>query len=78
MEQHSLPGYRHKYCGWRGMNTTISIPDGHLKAADRLAKELGISRNELFRKAIELYLIYGNPEVAPVGAGSNPRKDPKW
>ena len=52
------------------MNTTISIPDGHLKAVDRLAKELGISRNELFRKAIELYLIYGNPEVEPVGACS--------
>ena len=60
------------------MNTTISIPDGHLKAADRLAQELGISRNELFRKAIELFLIYGNPEVETVGANSSRRKEPKW
>jgi len=60
------------------MNTTISIPDGHLKAADKLAKELGISRNELFRKAIELFLIYGNPEAETVGSSSNRRKEPKW
>ena len=61
------------------MNTTISIPDGHLEAADRLAKELGISRNELFRKAIELYLVYGNPEVEVVAGGpGGRRKEPKW
>jgi metal-responsive CopG/Arc/MetJ family transcriptional regulator len=60
------------------MNTTISIPDGHLEAADRLAKQLGISRNELFRKAIELFLEQGNPEAEAVGAGNARRKEPKW
>jgi metal-responsive CopG/Arc/MetJ family transcriptional regulator len=60
------------------MNTTISIPDGHLAAADRLAKQLGISRNELFRKAIELFLQYGNPEVETIGSATGRRKEPKW
>jgi metal-responsive CopG/Arc/MetJ family transcriptional regulator len=60
------------------MNTTISIPDNHLVAADRLAKELGISRNELFRKAIEFFLVYGNPELEAVGAGKSDRKEPGW
>lgn len=61
-----------------GMNTTISIPDGHLKAADRLAKQLGISRNELFRKAIELMLEHGNSEVETVAGSGGRRKDPTW
>lgn len=53
------------------MKTMISIPDGHLDAADRLAKHLGISRNELFRKAIELYLEQRSPECETVST----RKD---
>jgi len=60
------------------MNTTISIPDGHLAAIDRLAKQLGITRNEAFRKAIELYLVYGNPEVELAAGGAGRRKEPKW
>ncbi len=60
------------------MNTTISIPDGHLAAIDRLAKELGITRNEAFRKAIELFLQYGNPEVEAMTGGTGRRKEPKW
>jgi len=60
------------------MNTTISIPDGHLAAIDKLAKQLGITRNEAFRKAIELYLVYGNPEVELVAGGAGRRKEPKW
>jgi metal-responsive CopG/Arc/MetJ family transcriptional regulator len=60
------------------MNTTISIPDGHLKAADKLAKQLGISRNELFRKAIELMLEHTNAEAETVAASGGRRKDPTW
>jgi metal-responsive CopG/Arc/MetJ family transcriptional regulator len=69
---------RHEYCLRRGMNTTISIPDGHLAAIDRLAKQLGITRNEAFRKAIELFLEHGHPEVETVGYGTGRRKEPKW
>lgn len=60
------------------MNTTISIPDGHLAAIDRLAKQLGITRNEAFRKAIELYLEHVNAEAEAVAAGTGRRKEPKW
>jgi metal-responsive CopG/Arc/MetJ family transcriptional regulator len=60
------------------MNTTISIPDGHLKAVDRLAKQLGITRNEAFRKAIELFLEHSNPEVEAVAGGPGRRKEPRW
>jgi hypothetical protein len=61
-----------------GMNTTISIPDGHLKAVDRLAKQLGITRNEAFRKAIELFLEHSNAEVEAVAGGPGRRKEPRW
>lgn len=60
------------------MNTTISIPDGHLAAIDRLAKQLGITRNEAFRKAIELFLEHANSEVETVASGAGRRKEPKW
>ena len=35
------------------MPTTVHIPDDHLVALDRRAKELGISRNRLIVKAVE-------------------------
>jgi metal-responsive CopG/Arc/MetJ family transcriptional regulator len=60
------------------MNTTISIPDGHLVAIDNLAKQLGITRNEAFRKAIEFYLEHGTTELEAVAAGTGRRKEPKW
>ena len=38
------------------MKTTISIPDPLFKAADRLAKRLGIPRSRLYSRAIERYV----------------------
>jgi metal-responsive CopG/Arc/MetJ family transcriptional regulator len=38
------------------MKTAISIPDSLFEAADRLAGRLGISRSELYRRAIMRYL----------------------
>ena len=60
------------------MNTTISIPDGHLAAIDKLAKQLGITRNEAFRKAVELFLEHTHAEAETVAAGTGRRKEPKW
>ncbi len=38
------------------MKTAISIPDRIFLAAESLAKQLGISRSELFVKAVEAYI----------------------
>ena len=62
------------------MKTVISVPDDLLKAADRLARRLGISRSELFQRAIAAYLgnrsahvvrerldsVYGDPANRPL------------
>ena len=38
------------------MKTAISIPDPLFEAAERLAKRLGISRSELYQRAVRNYL----------------------
>lgn len=38
------------------MKTTISIPDAQFEAADKVAKRLGMSRSQLYRKAIADFL----------------------
>ena len=38
------------------MKTAISLPDPLFRAADRLAKRMGLSRSELFRRALEAFL----------------------
>jgi predicted transcriptional regulator len=38
------------------MKTAISIPDSLFQAADRFAKRLGISRSELFQRAVRTFL----------------------
>jgi hypothetical protein len=38
------------------MKTAISIPDRLFDAADRLAKQLGISRSELYQRAVKRFL----------------------
>jgi len=38
------------------MKTAVSIPDKLFRAADRLAKNLGISRSELYARALQRYL----------------------
>jgi Ribbon-helix-helix protein, copG family len=59
------------------MNTAISLPDPLFRAADRLAKRLGISRSELVQRALTLLIdehesaivtaaldgVYGRPDV---------------
>ena len=39
-----------------GMKTAISIPDSLFQAAEELAERLGISRSQLYRRAVEEYL----------------------
>ena len=38
------------------MKTAISIPDSLFTAAEQLARRIGISRSELFQRAIRSYL----------------------
>jgi metal-responsive CopG/Arc/MetJ family transcriptional regulator len=38
------------------MKTAISIPDPLFRAADRLAQRLGISRSQVFQRAVSAYL----------------------
>ena len=38
------------------MKTAISIPDPLFSAAERLAKRLGLSRSELFQRALQAFL----------------------
>jgi metal-responsive CopG/Arc/MetJ family transcriptional regulator len=44
------------------MKTAISIPDKIFKSADNIANRLGISRSELYTKAIEEYIKELNAE----------------
>ncbi len=39
-----------------GMKTAISIPDEVFQQADRLAAEMGISRSELYSRAVREYV----------------------
>jgi hypothetical protein len=39
-----------------GMKTAISIPDDVFEQAERAAKRLGLSRSELFTRAVKEYL----------------------
>lgn len=38
------------------MKTAISVPDGIYRAADKAAKRLGISRSELYTRALREFL----------------------
>ncbi|MBI4662584.1 MAG: ribbon-helix-helix protein, CopG family [Verrucomicrobia bacterium] len=38
------------------MKTEISLPDAMFQAAERLARRLGISRSQLFQRALQQYL----------------------
>lgn len=40
----------------RLMKTAISIPDEVFEAADRAARKLGVSRSELYSKAVREYI----------------------
>ncbi len=46
------------------MKTAISIPDRTFKSAENLAKQLSMSRSELYVKALEHYLkLYSDEEL---------------
>ncbi len=46
------------------MKTAISIPDPLFEAAESLAKQLGLSRSELFQHAVREYVqAHGRPDV---------------
>jgi hypothetical protein len=38
------------------MKTAVSVPDEIFRAAERVAKRLGISRSELYSRALETFL----------------------
>ncbi len=40
----------------RGMKTAISIPDDLFEAAEKLAEKLGVSRSELYQRAVAQFL----------------------
>ena len=44
------------------MKTAVSIPDPVFRAADKLAKSLGISRSELYAKALGDFLQEHDPK----------------
>ena len=44
------------------MKTAISIPDPLFGAAERLAKRLGLSRSELFQRALQAFLQQHNDD----------------
>lgn len=45
------------------MKVAISVPDPVFRAAERFAKERGISRSQLFAEALKEYLAQHGPEV---------------
>jgi hypothetical protein len=47
---------RYNYSYTSIMKTAISIPDALFESAERLARRLGISRSELFQRAVKAYL----------------------
>jgi len=46
-----------------GMKTTISIPDDLFLIAEQTAKRLGLSRSELYRRAIGAFLQRNNDKL---------------
>ena len=38
------------------MKTAVSLPDSLFRAANRLARSLGISRSEVFQRALDAYM----------------------
>ena len=50
-----LTGYNYGYT-MKFMKTAISLPDALYDAANRLARRLGISRSEVFQRALDAYV----------------------
>jgi hypothetical protein len=45
------------------MKTAISIPDPVFKSAEVLASRLGLSRSELYARALESYVNFNDPQL---------------
>lgn len=45
------------------MRTTVSIPDPTFEAAERLARQLGISRSELVARALDAFIEAHQQEI---------------
>ncbi len=64
------------------MKTAISIPDNLFEAAEKVARRLGISRSELFQRAITQYLERAGGDIvrerldAVYGVSNNRGLDP--
>ena len=54
------------------MRVPLSIPDQTYFAAEKLAKDLGLSRSQLYGLALKAYLKTQEDEVAAPGAGKFP------
>jgi metal-responsive CopG/Arc/MetJ family transcriptional regulator len=58
------------------MKTTVSIPDDVFEKGEKAAKRLGMSRSELYAKAVEAYVDAHTPaSVKPAARLVTLRKD---
>jgi metal-responsive CopG/Arc/MetJ family transcriptional regulator len=60
------------------MNINITIPDHLVATGDKLAKRMGLSRNELFRLALTQLLEELYTETEAVSASAAPYDDEDW
>jgi metal-responsive CopG/Arc/MetJ family transcriptional regulator len=60
------------------MNITITVPDHLIATGDKLAKRMGLSRNELFRLALTQLLEELYADTEPVTAAGAPEDDEDW
>lgn len=59
------------------MNITITVPDHLVTTGDKLAKRMGLSRNELFRLALTQLLeeLYADTEPAVASVAADDDED---
>jgi metal-responsive CopG/Arc/MetJ family transcriptional regulator len=60
------------------MNINITVPDHLVATGDKLAKRMGLSRNELFRLALTQLLEELYSETEPVTASVGTDDDEDW
>lgn len=55
---YSLLGVRYNFCYTHRMKTAISIPDALFREAELYAQTNGLSRSELYARAVQVYLDF--------------------
>jgi metal-responsive CopG/Arc/MetJ family transcriptional regulator len=62
------------------MNININIPDHLVATGDKLAKRMGVSRNELFRLALTQLLeeLHAEPDLVGATTSSARNDDEDW